>query len=119
MIASLVYQISYRYLKLFISYRGLKRSKSNTHAQRIHAHTSGRQLKITFLIVLDYSDTDISTFFSRKHSFLSEEAKYFKGYKLIFLELSYIFENTVSAMIRNHNHETIRSTTQKSFECKF
>ena len=37
--------------------------------------------------------------------------------KLIFLELSYIFENTVPAMIRDHNHETISSTTRKSLEC--
>ena len=83
----------------------------------MHTHTSGCQLKITFLVVLDYFDTNISIFFSRKYSLLSEEAKYFKGYKLIFLELSYIFENTVSAMIRNHNHETMSSAIQKSFEC--
>ena len=39
-----------------------------------HIHTSGRQLKITFLDVLDYSeysDTNISNSFSRKRSFLS------------------------------------------------
>ena len=44
-----------------------------------HTHTSGRQLKITFLDVLDYSeysDTNISKKkFSRKRNFLSEEAK--------------------------------------------
>ena len=43
----------------FMSYRGLKRWKSDTH-------TSGRQLKIIFLDVLDYSeysDTNISKFF--------------------------------------------------------
>ena len=42
-------------------------------------YTSGRQLKIIFLDVLDhseYSDTNISDFFfSRKHSFLNEKAK--------------------------------------------
>ena len=87
-------------------------------AQRIHAHTSGRQLKITFLVVLDYSDTNISTFFSRKHSFLSEEAKYFEYFELIFLELSYIFENTVSAMIRNHiTMKLLVQLLKKSFEC--
>ena len=52
-----------------MSYRGLKRWKSDTHAHthtRAHTHTSGRQLKIIFLDVLDYSeysDTDISNFF--------------------------------------------------------
>ena len=40
----------------------------------------------------------------------------FSGYKLIFLELSCIFENSVSAMIRDHNHETVSSTTRKSLE---
>ena len=51
---------------------------SRTHAHT-HTHTSGRQLKITFLDVLDYSeysDTNISNiFFLRKHSFLTEEEK--------------------------------------------
>ena len=49
---------------------------THTHT---HTHTSGCQLKIKFLDVLDYSeysDTNISkTIFSRKHSFLNEEAK--------------------------------------------
>ena len=63
-----------------MSYRGLKRLKSDTYAQmhtrehthtraRAHTHTSGRQLQITFLDVLhdsEYSDTNISNFFSRK-----------------------------------------------------
>ena len=65
MIASLVYQISYRYLKPFISYRGLKHWTSDAHVHT-QTHTSGRQLKITFLDVLDYSeysDTNISNFF--------------------------------------------------------
>ena len=62
--ASLVYQFSYPYLQLF----------------ELSGLTSGRRLKITFLDVLDYSecsDTKISTKKknSRKHSFLSEEAK--------------------------------------------
>ena len=50
-------------------------TRAHTHT---HTHTSGRQLKIKFLDVLDYSeysDTNISIFFSQKHSFLSEEAK--------------------------------------------
>ena len=80
MIASLAYQILYWYLKPFMSYRGFKRWKSDTYTHaRTHTHTSGRQLKITFLDVLDYSeysDTNISKKkSSRKHSFLSEEAK--------------------------------------------
>ena len=84
MIAPLVYQISYRNLKPFTSYRGLKHCNSDTYAHtHTHTHTSGRQLKITFLDVLDYSeysDTNISKFFfSRKHSFLNEEAKYEKA----------------------------------------
>ena len=77
MIASLAYQISYWYLKPFMSYRGFKRWKSDTHA---HTHTSGRQLKITSLDVLDYSEYSISKKkFSRKHSFLSDEAKITKN----------------------------------------
>ena len=52
----------------------VKRARRHTHT-----HTSGRQLKITFLDVLDYSDysvTNISKFcFSRKHSFICEETK--------------------------------------------
>ena len=63
-----------------MSYRGCKRRKSDTYTHtraRTHTLTSGRQLKITFLDVLDYSeysDTRKKNF-SRKHSFLSEEAK--------------------------------------------
>ena len=64
-----------------MSYRGLKRWKSDSHA---HTHPSGRQLKITFLEVLDYSeysDTNISKKKnSRKHGFRSEEAKWKKNY---------------------------------------
>ena len=41
----------------------------------------------------------------------------FSEYKLIFLELLYIFENTVPAMIRDHNHKTVSSTTRTSLEC--
>ena len=65
MIALLAYQITYRYLKPFMSYRGFKRWKSDTHTHTC-THTSGRQLKVTFLDVLDYSeysDTNISKFF--------------------------------------------------------
>ena len=69
-----------------MSYWGLKRWKSDTHAHmyiRTQTHTSGSQLKIKFLNVLNYSDdsdTNIwNFFFPRKHSlFLSEEAKFGK-----------------------------------------
>ena len=47
---------------------------------RSQTHTSGRQLKMTFLDVLDYSeysDTNILNCFSQKHSLLTEEAKYY------------------------------------------
>ena len=51
---------------------------THTHT-RARTQPSGRKLKIIFLEVLDYSeysDTDISKKkISRKHSFLSEEAK--------------------------------------------
>ena len=57
---------------------GVWNVKNRTHT---HTHTSGRQLKIIFLEVLDYSeysDTNIwNKNFSRKHSFLSEESKCF------------------------------------------
>ena len=47
-----------------MSYRGLKRWKSDTHGNtHTHTHTSALQLKITFFDVLDYSeysDTNIS-----------------------------------------------------------
>ena len=62
--ALLLYQISTRYLKPFMNYSGLKIRKSSTYT---HIHTSGRQLKIIFLGVLDHSeyfDTNISIFFS-------------------------------------------------------
>ena len=84
MTASLVYQIPCRYVEQFMSYRDLKSWKSDTYVHR-HAHTrtypSGnlqharywvplatfrRQLKITFLDVLDYSEysnTNIAIFF--------------------------------------------------------
>ena len=45
---------------------------------RTQTHTSGRQLKIKFLDVLDYSDdsdTNISKFFFYENSFLTEEIK--------------------------------------------
>ena len=57
---------------------GVSNIENRTHTHT-HTHTSGRQLKMKFLDVLDYSeysDTNTSNFcFSRKHSFLSEEAK--------------------------------------------
>ena len=47
-----------------MSYRGFKRWKLDTRAHTLsHTHTSGHQLKITFLDDLDYSeysDTDVS-----------------------------------------------------------
>ena len=65
-----------------MSYRGLKRCNLDTHVHthtRAHTYTSGRQLKFIFLDVLGYSEYyDINIlefFFSRKHSFRSEEAK--------------------------------------------
>ena len=45
------------------------------------------------------------------------EFVHFSEYKLIFLELSYISENTVPAMIQDHNHETVSSTTRRILEC--
>ena len=54
--ASLAYQISYRYLKLFMSYRALKSRNSDTHGH-------------TFLDVLDYfeySDISISILYYMK-----------------------------------------------------
>ena len=64
-----------------MSYRGLKSLKSVTYT-RTNTHTSGRQLKIIFIGVLEYyeySDTNIANFFfPRKHSFISEEAKVMK-----------------------------------------
>ena len=72
-----------------MSYQGLKRWKSDTHAHtRARAHTyPDASWKSNFFDVLDYSeysDTNISKnfFFSRKHSFLSQEAKW-KIYKSI------------------------------------
>ena len=62
--ASMEYQIWTRYLKPFMCYSGLKSWKSSAHT-----HASGRQLKIIFLSVLDYSeysDTNISISFSTK-----------------------------------------------------
>ena len=81
-IALLVYEISYRYLKLLMSYRGLKLWKSDTHAHT-HTHTSGRQLKSRFLDVLDYSeysDTNISKFFFHEN-IASSMRKQYKIYK--------------------------------------
>ena len=58
-----------QYLKPFMIYSGLKIRKSTTYT-----HISGRQLKIIFIAVSDHSE--YLDFFSRKHSFLSEEAKW-------------------------------------------
>ena len=72
----LVYQISYRYLKTFMSHRGFEKLKTG----HTNTHTFRHQLKITFLDVLDYSEyfvTNISNFsFSQKHISLSEEKKW-------------------------------------------
>ena len=73
-----------------MSYRGFKLWKSDTYTHtRTHTHTSGRQLKITFLDVLDYSeysDTtyyDISNFFFfHENSFLNEETN-LSNYRII------------------------------------
>ena len=65
---------------------GLKIRKSHTYTHP-HIHTSGCQLKIIFLDVLDhskYSDKYLE-FFSRKHSFLSEEVKASNPSKILFL----------------------------------
>ena len=76
-----------------MSYRSFKRWKSDTYSHT-QTHASGRQLKITFLDVLDYSecsDTNISKKkFSRKHSFLSEEAKGTKNRILIRIDVKNI-----------------------------
>ena len=62
-----------------MNYGGLKIRKSSTYTHtNSYTHTSERQLKIIFLDVLDhseYSDTNISIFFSRKQSFPGEEAR--------------------------------------------
>ena len=69
MIALLAYQISYWYIsnRLWVIVETLKIGNIHTHGHtHTHTHTSGRQLKITFLDVLDYSeysDTNISNFF--------------------------------------------------------
>ena len=73
-----------------MSYRSFERCKSDTYTHtraRALTHTSTRQLKIPFLDVLDYSeysDTNIlkkkkKKKISRKHSFLSEDAKLMKN----------------------------------------
>ena len=68
--------MSCRYLKPFMSYRDFKRWKSDTYT---HSHISGRQLKITFLDVSDYSECSDNNNSkkkkSRKYSFLGEEEK--------------------------------------------
>ena len=75
--ALLVYQISTRYSKPFISCSDLKNWKTSARAHtNTHTHTPGRQLKIIFLAVLD-SNTNISIFF-HENSFVSEEAKNWK-----------------------------------------
>ena len=68
---------------------GVWNIENRTH-MHTRVHTSGRQLKITFLDVLDYSeysDANISKFFfSRKHSFLNKEAKTCEpGFRYCFL----------------------------------
>ena len=58
-----MYHILYRYLKLFMSYRVLKLWKSDTDA---HTHKSGRQLKITFLDILEYSEYSETNILKKK-----------------------------------------------------
>ena len=74
-----------------MNYRGFKRWKSDTRT-RTRTHASGRQVKITFLDVLDYSEYSDTNISKKKkfheNSFLSKEAKYekFENRNLAFAE---------------------------------
>ena len=74
-----------------MSYRALKRWKSDKHA---HTDTSGRQLKITFLDVLDYSeylDTNI-----RKKKFrenIASSMRKQKREKIVFIDIHHLWRH--------------------------
>ena len=72
--ASLLYQISTQYLKPFINYSGIV---VNTYIRTLAKNHISRR----FRPYSEYSDTNISNFFSRKHSFRSEEAKKVKWFR--------------------------------------
>ena len=72
-----------------MSYRGFKRWKSDTYT-RTHTHTSGRQLKITSLDVLDYSeysDTNISKFFFHENIASSVRKQNYSKFELKIFQL--------------------------------
>ena len=77
---------------------GVSNVENRTHTHT-HTHTSGRQLKITFIDVSDYfeySDTNISEKkISRKHSFLSEEAK---------ININYLYAQVFINILHYYNY---------------
>ena len=74
-----------------MSYRGLKRWKSDTQAHtrthtHTHTHTSRRQIKITFLDILDYSehsDTNISIFFRENIASSARKQNVIKAWRIV------------------------------------
>ena len=96
-----------------MNYSGLKIIKSSTYTHT-HTHTSRRQLKMIFLDVLDlseYSDNNISNFFSRRHSFPSEEAKTKKEKR------DWVAKHTlrqVTKVIRKKAKKEIKSSRKKT-----
>ena len=70
-----MYQISYRYLKPFMSYRSLKRWKSDTHTHTYIRTPATNYISRNFRLFSVLWHWYLEIFFSRKHSFLGEEAK--------------------------------------------
>ena len=70
-----------------MSYRALKRWKSDTHA---HTHTSGCQLKITFLDVLyyyEYWDTNIRKKKKKNRENIASSVKKQTRKKIVFIDI--------------------------------
>ena len=70
-----------------MSYRALKRWKSDTHAHT-HTHTSGRQLKIIFLDVLDYSEYSDTNIRKKKfHENIASSVRKQEREKIVFIDI--------------------------------
>ena len=84
------------YLKPFLSNGGLKFRKSSTHTHthtHTNIHTSGSQLRTTFLDILDhsgYSDTNISHFF---HKNIASSVRKQKKTNILKMSRKFIWSN--------------------------
>ena len=92
---------------------GVWNIENRTHT-RTHTHTCRRQLKITFLDVLDYSeysDTNISNFFFHENIASLMRKKNFKFPRLVLLDIVLLVHCVTREMIFRESHAILFLTS--------